>query len=169
MLEERLKAANRVPDATFLTISHVQGYGLRFHKRSIDQSGKCNIVRTDSVEDVVYGVVFEIPDDQLEALDRAEGIGQGYHHDYNVPVRLSDGTEISMLAYIADSNAIDDKLIPYVWYHKLVIAGAEQHQLPDDYIANLRAVPSIEDPDPNSPTKREAEAALNAYYSKIRA
>lgn len=117
--------------------------------------------------DVVYGVVFEVPDDQLEDLDRAEGVGRGYHRDSNIPVRLACGTEMPMLAYIADSNAIDDTLTPYGWYQRLVIAGAEQHRLPEEYIADLRAVPSSEDPNPNRATKREAEEALNAYYATI--
>ena len=141
MLEERLTSSNRVPNAVFKATCSVQGYILRFHKRSTDGSGKCNIVKADSARDVVYGVVFEVPDNQLEALDSAEGVGHGYHHDNNIPVRLADGTEMSMLTYVADIDSIDDTLIPYVWYHRLVIAGAEQHRLPEEYISNLRRVP----------------------------
>ena len=169
MLEERLQSPSRVPGATFLSVGNVRGYRLRFHKRSIDNSGKCDIVKTDSVSDVVCGVVFEVPDDQLDALNRAEGVGQGYHHDYNIPVQLADDTEVRMLAYVADSNAIDEALIPYTWYHRLVIAGAEQHRLPEDYITDLQAVLHSEDPFPNRATKLEAEAVLTAYFSKPRA
>ena len=168
MLEERLKSPERVPGAVFQATGCVQGYRLRFHKRSTDGSGKCNIVKTDSARDVVYGVVFEVPDNQLEALDSAEGVGCGYHCDYDIPVRLANGTEMLMLKYVADTNAIDDTFIPYVWYHRLVIAGAEQHRLPEEYIANLRRVPYSEDPDPKRPTKLEAEAVMKAYYSKLR-
>ena len=167
MLSERLQSPNRVPGATFLAIGSVQGYRLRFHKMSIDRSAKCNIVKTESLEDVVYGVVFEVPDDQLEALDKAEGVGQGYHHDYNVPVRFTDDTETDMLAYVADLNAIDDALLPYEWYHKLAVAGAEQHGLPGNYVADLRAARTSEDPNPNRTTKLEAETALNIYYGRI--
>jgi gamma-glutamylcyclotransferase len=165
MLRERLLA--RVPDATLHATGSVQGYSLRFHKKSTDRSGKCNIVRTDSAEDVVYGVVFDIPDDQMAALDRAEGLGQGYHHDRSILVRLADDTEIGTLAYVADLNAIDDALIPYAWYHRLVIAGAEQNQLPEHYIADLRAIPTSEDYRPERPTRREAETALHEYYGNI--
>lgn len=168
MLEERLQSSNRVPGATFQTIGCVRGYKLRFHKKSIDSSAKCNIVRTDSVGDIVYGVVFEVPDHQLECLDRAEGVGHGYHRDYNIPVQLADGTKVPALAYIADSNAIDDNLIPYEWYRRLVIAGAEQHRLPEEYIEVLRIVLVSEDPEPNRPSKREAETALRAYYRDMR-
>jgi gamma-glutamylcyclotransferase len=166
MLEERLKAPNRVPGAVFLTKGCVRKYKLRFHKKSDDGSGKCNIVRTDFEKDVVYGVVFDVPDDQLEALERAEGVGHGYHQDNEIPIRF-DGTEMCMLTYAADLRAINDTLIPYVWYHELVIAGAEQHGLPEDYIAGLQAVPYSEDPKPSRRTKLEAEEALKAYQSKM--
>lgn len=161
MLEERLQ--RRVPDATFLTTGSVRGYRLLFHKRSTDGSGKCNIVATNSASDVVHGVAYEVPEDRLGALDRAEGVGYGYNHNYDITVRLAEGTDTRMLAYVADSSAIDNTLIPYTWYHGLVVAGAEQHQLPEDYIADLRSVMCSEDPDPDRPAKLEAEAALNAY------
>lgn len=164
MLEERLQSPCRAPGAVFLNTGSIQGYRLRFHKKSKDGSGKCNIVKTGSAEDVVYGVVFDVPENQLKALDKAEGVGYGYHHDCNIPVRLTGGTEMRMLLYVADSCCINDALIPYVWYQRLVTAGAEQHKLPKNYIADLKAVPSSEDPDPNRPAKLEAEEALNAYY-----
>lgn len=166
MLEERLHSSDRVPSAIFQTIGRVSGYRLLFNKKSTDNSGKCNIVKTISAEDIVYGVVFEIPLDQLESLDKAEGVNNGYHHEYRLPVRLNDGTIIEMLAYVADSNAIDDSLNPYDWYYKLVISGAEQHQLPKDYISFLKAIPYRKDPEPNRDTKIEAEKALNEYFDK---
>jgi gamma-glutamylcyclotransferase (GGCT)/AIG2-like uncharacterized protein YtfP len=168
MLEERLKAGTRVPGARFLTSGSVKGYDLRFHKQSDDRSGKCNVIRTGSEGSVVYGIVFEIPVNQLEDLDRAEGVGHGYHQDYSISIQLADGAETKMLAYVADSSAIDDNLIPYEWYHRLVIAGAEQHRLPKYYIECLQAVPFSKDPKPNRPTKLEAEAALKAYYGRKR-
>ena len=165
MLEEWVKSSRRAPGASFLGAGNIQGYRLRFHKRSNDRSGKCNIVKTGSAEDVVYGVVFEVPEDQVGALDKAEGAGRGYHRERNIPVRFADGTEMCMLVYVADSNYINDALIPYAWYRRLVIAGAEQHRLPEHYIADLRAVSYSEDPNPNRAAK--AEKALNAYYGKI--
>ena len=167
MLDERLQSPDRVRGATFQTKGSIRGYKLRFHKRSVDGSGKCNIIKTASAGDVVYGVVFEVPDDQLKALDKAEGLGQGYHHDCNIPVRIPDGTEKPILAYVADSNFIEDTFIPYGWYHRLVIAGAEQHQLPKKYIEDLQAVKFKMDSESSRATKREAETALKAYCGKI--
>lgn len=164
MLEQRLKAPKRVPGAVCLTIAFARGYCLRFHKKSIDKSGKCNIVQTGSMEDLVHGVLFEIPETQLKKLDDAEGYGQGYDHA-TIQAHLLDRTAGSALTYVADFNAIDDEKVPYSWYHELVVAGAEQHGLPADYIARLREQRSVKDPQPNRDSKVEAEKVLAEYYA----
>jgi gamma-glutamylcyclotransferase len=51
MLTERLRA--RVGGAAALSKVCVCGYRVRFHKRSDDGSGKCNIIETGSHEDRV--------------------------------------------------------------------------------------------------------------------
>jgi len=161
MLEEWLRA--RAPSAIFLSTGFVPGWTLRFEKRSVDGSGKCNIAPSETPADIAYGVVFELPDTELPALDRAEGVGHGYHRDYNVPVTFPDGHVEKILAYIADPDAIDRNLKPYCWYQALVVAGAEQHGLPPNYIARLRAFSCNDDPNPNRATKLEADRALAAY------
>lgn len=167
MLEERLRASNRVPNAAFLCTGSVPGWAMRFEKRSVDRSGKCNIAQSESSADIVHGVVFEVPDTELSALDQAEGVGHGYHRDSNVPVTLPDGHVESILAYIADPDAIDPNLQPYCWYQALVVAGAEQHGLPQNSIARLRAFSCKDDPNPNRPTKLEADRALDAYRQSM--
>jgi len=165
MLEQRLKARNRVPNATFLYNASAMGFRLRFHKKSIDRSGKCNMLKTGMNEDVVHGVVFEVPEASLPALDAAEGFGNGYHKEQISVLRHE--RSITVLAYIADAAAIDDSLRPYIWYFDLVIAGARQHALPNDYTAGLMAVPFSNDPDENRTTKRDAEAALRLYRESL--
>ena len=162
MLEQRLRAPERVPGAVCLTNVFASKYRLRFNKKSIDNSGKCNIVQTGAADDSVLGVLFEIPEAQRRKLDVAEGYGHGY--DYaNIDVHLPDGTIERALAYVA--TVTDGKLLPYSWYHQLVVAGAEQHGLSADYIAKLREERSVEDPEPNRRSKLEAERALAEYYA----
>ena len=161
MLEERLK--RRVTTVAFRAIVALPCYRLRFRKRSEDCSGKCDIFHTRCSADVVHGVIFDLDDSQLEDLDCAEGRGSGYHRD-KITLHLADGSQTDAWVYLADPGAIDEALIPYSWYYELVIRGAEQHRLPNDYIAGLRAVPFTADPKPDRKAKREAEAALANYY-----
>lgn len=119
------------------------GYRLRFHKRSRDGSGKCNILPAEG--DVVHGVVFEVDPNELHALDEAEQRGRGYER-CSVHVRGAS-SPVSAFAYQAQPAYIDDALLPYEWYHALVLAGARQHGLPASYLDELKSVRSYPDPD----------------------
>jgi hypothetical protein len=160
MLTQRLVA--RVSSASNPVRLVLSGYQLRFHKKSIDGSGKCNIVRTGLELNVVHGVLFDISEDQLPQLDDAEGCGHGYHCEQITLAMPGHPSQIATV-YIADVNVIDDALIPYRWYFDLVVAGAEQHELPLDYISAIRSVPFTADPKPDRKTKLEAEEAFEEY------
>lgn len=157
MLTERLK--QRVPGARCLGVARALGRRLTFHKRSSDESGKCDIPTTENNSDVVHGVLFDVPDGQRSDLDKAEGVGHGYEAG---PIKVLDSTSslVPATAYFATANAIDPELIPYDWYHCLVVAGARQHRLPDDYVSSVVAVRSVPDPKPERKTRLEALQAL---------
>ena len=159
MLTERLHA--RVSSARNPTPLVLREYRLHFHKKSIDCSGKCNIVKTGCHGDAVHGVVFEVDDAQISALDEAEGAGYGYRKDEITVSR--GGKETKMFVYVAEEDAIDDALMPYHWYYKLVLAGAEQHAFPSDYVAGLRTIPFTHDPKPDRTSRLEALKALRKY------
>lgn len=159
MLTERIKA--RVPSAKNPTHLALHKFRLRFHKKSTDCSGKCNIVATECDEDMVHGVLFEVEDAQISALDRAEGVGYGYRRD-EITVSLN-GKETKIFIYVAEKDAIGEALVPYRWYYDLVMAGAEQHRLPFDYVAGLRAIPFTHDPKPDRKSRLNALDALQKY------
>ncbi len=164
MLTERLTAKNRSPSAVRFNIGFVNGRALRFHKRSDDGSGKCDVYETGIAGDVVWGVVFEVPDAEMNQLRTAEGSGHGYHES---PVRVEypDHSTDDVTAFVADADAINVSLQPYVWYLDLVLAGAEEHELPEKYVRVLRAVHAVPDPKPHRRTKIEAEHALARHRS----
>ena len=121
----------------------VTGFELRWHKRSTDGSGKCDIYPVASQSALIHGVLYQIDASELGALDRAEGRGKGYERiEVSVVV---DGSQRPAITYQATD--IDGRR-PYSWYHALVVAGAREHGLPDDYVAHLEAVVTVEDPDP---------------------
>lgn len=152
MLMARIR--HRVPSATPVTNATLPDYGLRFHKRSRDGSGKCNIISSD--DETVYGVVFEVNPDELDALDEAEQQGRRYWRQ-SVTVEGKE-THIDAFAYVADPFFVDETLLPYDWYHALVVAGAREHGLPADYIAMIEAVRSY--PDPNEQRRRHYQSLL---------
>jgi gamma-glutamylcyclotransferase len=143
MLEQRLSSKDRIPGAKFFAIGYVRGRQIRFHKRGNDGSGKCDIPKTANDSDVVWGVIFDVPENQIGALDRVEG--EGYARS-TIEVLQNGGPPISAAVYLAKVAYIDTRLAPYSWYRDLVVAGANQHKLPAAYIAKLAAVSALLDP-----------------------
>ncbi|WP_242217619.1 gamma-glutamylcyclotransferase family protein [Shinella zoogloeoides] len=132
----------RCPSAPAIGIAELSGYELRWHKRSRDGSGKCDIAAS-AAGDSVLGVLYEIAAHDKRALDRAEGLGVGYE-EIEIEV-LCGGSPIPAKAYRATDT--DPALRPYTWYRALVIAGAREHGLPASYITRLVSVPADEDQD----------------------
>ena len=118
MLTERLQ--DRVPSAEPVTTAHLPGRTLRFHKRSQDGSGKCNLI--DALEEsvAVHGVLFQFATDDFSALDEAEHRGYGYKR-CRVHPQTADGS-VEAFAYVAQPAYVDDALLPYDWYQALVTA-----------------------------------------------
>jgi len=131
------------------------GHALRFHKRSVDKSGKCNAFASGSDSSVI-GVMFSFDPAERAKLDKAEGVGSGYEHAM-VTVINDKGRRRKVLTYLATSDYIDDSLKPYGWYKDFVLAGAKEHDLPPDYIAEyIEAVEAIEDPDETRDKKQRS-------------
>jgi len=122
------------------------GYKLKFNKRSIDKSAKATIFKTCKSQDVVLGVIFEISELDLPKLDNAEGVGYGYNKEW-INVIDNKNNKHNVLVYIADESYIDNSLFPYLWYMKYIIEGAKEHNLPLEYIDELKGINSIEDKD----------------------
>jgi hypothetical protein len=122
-------------------IAVLNGYDLRWHKRSKDGSGKCNALPSEG--SVVFGVVYEFVRTEKKALNDAEGVGYGYI-DKQIEVVLN-ATNTLVYSYLADPLYIDDSLRPYIWYKDFVLSGAREHGLPQAYIEILSAQNAIED------------------------
>jgi cation transport regulator ChaC len=145
----------RMPSAEPLGTATLPGYALRFHKRSIDKSGKCNAFACGNDESVM-GVLFSFDPAERAKLDEAEGLGSGYEHAM-VTVINDGGRRRKVLTYVATPDYIDDTLKPYHWYKQFVLAGGREHGLPPEYInRNIEAVEAIDDPNEKRDRKQRA-------------
>ena len=155
MLTKRLK--RRCPGASSRGRANADGYVLQFSKPSNDGSGKATLRGTAGSRTV--GVLFEIPSTELRCLDHHEGVGFGYERCDTFPVRSADTNElVQTVTYIATSP--DTSLQPYDWYLALVVAGAQEHALGDNYIRALQHEDYIPDPDEGRETRDQAIKAL---------
>jgi gamma-glutamylcyclotransferase (GGCT)/AIG2-like uncharacterized protein YtfP len=127
-----LRLKSRCPSARFVSIAILKGFRLAFNKQSKkDGSGKANIVATQKNEDEVWGVIFDVSDNDKPELDKWEGLGKGY--DEKALQVLSDkGQELTVQAYVA--NKTIDGIQPYDWYQRHCLIGATEFGLPQSYI-----------------------------------
>jgi hypothetical protein len=153
MSTERLR--ERIPSCEPIGIATLPGHTLRFHKRSVDKSAKCNALACGD-HDSVIGVLFSFDPAERAKLDEAEGVGSGYEHAM-VTVINDKGHRRKVLTYLATSDYIEDSLKPYVWYKDFVLAGGKEHGLPPDYIAEyIESIEAIEDPDKTRDKKQRS-------------
>ena len=157
MLTTRLKA--RCAGAIPIGRAVAEVTAIEFSKRSTDGSGKATL--RPKVGGRTAGVLFEIPIAELGQLDCHEGVASGYERRDAFSVRLvDDDAMVQAVAYLATSP--DNSLKPYDWYLALVIAGACEHRLGDDYLSELRRVAYMLDPNDSHKTRAEAIEALTA-------
>jgi gamma-glutamylcyclotransferase (GGCT)/AIG2-like uncharacterized protein YtfP len=166
MLEQRLK--ERVKSAEFFSNAWIRGYEVRFRKISIDDSGKADLVQTGNPEDIVHGVVYQFDPADWHALDKHEGATRNNPGYDRVPIRVhTDSGSRDVTTYLAQKERIDESLKPYTWYRDLILCGAEQHGLPEDYRQKIGNNTGIPDPEENRPGKIEAERQIRKYLASI--
>lgn len=139
------RLSQRVPSAVKASNAFLPGYKLVCNKVSQDGSAKANIVKSDVPGEMFWGVLFNIDAKEKPLLDKAEGLGLGYNEG---TLTFFDQLSISYSAqvYIADSNSINNRLLPFDWYKEFIITGGIQNQLPADYISQLQSIPCVPDP-----------------------
>lgn len=145
LLVERIRLPERVPGARPVGVARLEGWWLSFHKRGRDGSGKATIHPGVGGRCVVHGLLYEMSPDERRRLDADEGPDYATHH---LEARTTDGPS-PVWTYVAREACLDPALVPFGWYHALVVAGARRQGFPAPYIANLEAVPSQRDPDPS--------------------
>ncbi|MBL38878.1 MAG: hypothetical protein CMP07_10770 [Xanthomonadales bacterium] len=141
LLSARLKA--RTPSARAAGRAVLPRFDLRWHKIGADDTGKCDVVFTDRPGDFVHGVAYLIRRAELKHLDFVEELDTGYYA-CNVPILLGGRRR---LARTYRAIPTDPDLKPLDWYKRLVVHGAREHGLPDEYIARLARTRAIPDSD----------------------
>jgi cation transport regulator ChaC len=120
----------------------LHGYRLCFNKKSKkDESGKANV--EPHLSGKVWGVLYSIPDRDLEKLDHGE---VGYIRQ-RVVVENHAGARKEAWMYVAKPASTEQMLRPYSWYKRFLVEGAREHGLPTDYADTLERIDAIEDAD----------------------
>ncbi len=140
-----LRLGARTPSAKLEGTAYLPDWSLRFHKLSIDASGKCSISKGSSG---IYVAVYRLSAADKRELDKIEGVGDGY-----VDAVISVPQYGDCATYVAAESRVDEKLQPYDWYRELVLLGCKALDLPTDYVRRIESVSTM--PDPDSDRRRD--------------
>jgi hypothetical protein len=103
------------------------------------EGGVGNIRETGQTGDVVQGVVHLCEGDDLSRLDAVEAYGVGYDR---VEVQVETGREsLTAIVYVGFPGFIDDDCKPTQRYMNILLKGARNAKLEDDYINKLQSYP----------------------------
>lgn len=143
--------ALRCPGATVVGLGELRDHRLTFPLTSHDWGGGVASVGVAHGESV-WGVVYELTDEHLAALDRYEQfVGPGDQHN------LYDRETTSVQLARADDGSFPRRLRAWIYlarsanpsrpsrrYLDTVLAGARHHRLPEEYVAKLATIPVLD-------------------------
>jgi gamma-glutamylcyclotransferase len=85
-----------------------------------------------------WGVLYLLTGEEFDRLDRTEGVHRGYYRRAPVEVVVDGGDHVSAFTYLSSWAREGRK--PSARYLGLLVAGAREHGLPDDYVASLEGL-----------------------------
>lgn len=116
-------------------VARLDNYELNFEKVARGGTGTGNLV--PAAGKVVYGVLYRVTEQQLKVLDRFEGVPEHYRRS-EVTVTDAEGNKIAAQVYLA--RKVRRGLKPDRLYLQRIVQGAEEHNLPADYIQQLKRI-----------------------------
>jgi gamma-glutamylcyclotransferase (GGCT)/AIG2-like uncharacterized protein YtfP len=121
----------------FLGAARLKGHRLAFTRRSIRTgSGVADMVADPGAE--IWGALYEVPQDELEALDRKEGVGFAYAPT-DVLVYSPEGHALNAIAYaVAAKEPVE--IAPSADYLNGIVTAATERSLPAAYVRSLHAL-----------------------------
>jgi gamma-glutamylcyclotransferase (GGCT)/AIG2-like uncharacterized protein YtfP len=122
----------RCPGVTAIGRARLPGHRLAFTRYSRpERGGVADIVADADAE--VWGVLWEMDERCVAALDDFEGVPQAYRRE-SVRVIDDGGAEHEAMAYVANRTG---SFPPSSQYLSVIVAGARAHGLPEAYVAAL--------------------------------
>jgi gamma-glutamylcyclotransferase (GGCT)/AIG2-like uncharacterized protein YtfP len=119
----------RCPGGRFLKPAVLEGYRFVYDGYSVTRQGStANIVKSET--ESVRGALFEITEKDKLSLDSHEGYPKEYDRKV-IEVRDADGVAHAAMTYFRPGRALGK---PHPDYERVVLDGARDSKLPEDYI-----------------------------------
>jgi cation transport regulator ChaC len=139
MDEQRVKAANRCPDARFIFNALLPGHRLVFTRGN--DAGTCAADAVPDPDASVWGVVYDITESDRRQLDAREAVASHRYRPKEILVHPHGDLEqrVMVLTYAARDPG-DLRQPPSREYLDHLLRGARRRNLPAEYIAQLERI-----------------------------
>lgn len=145
---DQVQMGHRCPDAKLTGSAQLTGHQLCFPRHSLVRG--CAVASVEAHADsVVWGVIYELSDEDLTRLDAREGhdpVNPSAVNSYiriDVSVQQSPGKTTKAVTYVAVPDDTQGRPSPDYMAH--IIGGALAHGFPSDYVDKLKTIETGED------------------------
>lgn len=145
---DQVQMAQRCPGVKLIGPAQLTGHRICFPRRSPVRG--CAVASVESHADsIVWGVIYELDDEDVSRLDAREGydpVNPSAINRYlriDVSVQHPPKTTTKAMTYVAVPDDTNGR--PSAEYMKHIIGGAVAHGFPDDYVQMLMAIETGED------------------------
>ena len=119
--------------------AYLSGFRFEFNKLSYHLETVYGNIMAD-IDSTVWGVLMEITQSQLDQLDVNEGVENGHYRQEKVIVITDDGVEYEAITYVAEDKWVKEGMNPNETYLDYVINGANEFQLPLEYVERIQNI-----------------------------
>jgi gamma-glutamylcyclotransferase len=125
------------PSAQFVMRAQLPNFTVQFRHHSDEYGGGISSV-IEAPGDMVHGVIYEIDEDELVALDILESVPQGQYRRDAFQVLGEDGEwHLADLYRVSNPSGPHTPSKEYVGY---MVAGAKEHHLDPEYLARFESL-----------------------------
>lgn len=122
-----------VPTAHRGAVGTITGHRVVFERHGPDlETGGCNLSASEGA--TIYGVLYDLTDDEFAQLDAISGVDRGLYERFAVRVATDTG-EVDAETYVIPNPG--GAFRPTDAYVRPILAGARDLALPADYVATL--------------------------------
>jgi len=136
--ERMKKRVGRLPDRIS---GALRNWRLEFNKASKDVPGAGFANIAPCLGEGVEGVLYLLSDEELQELDRHEGVPHHYKRHQVCVERQGTGKVVTAVTYVANSGKVRSGLKPTRKYLNHLLAGADC--LSEEYVRRLQAVETL--------------------------
>jgi gamma-glutamylcyclotransferase (GGCT)/AIG2-like uncharacterized protein YtfP len=135
-LLEEAEMLRFVPTARSGATGRISGQRVVFERHGPGvETGGCNL--SEAKGQTVYGVLYDLTDDEFAKLDAISGVDRGLYERFAVQVTTNNGV-VAAETYIIPNPG--GPFQPTAAYVRPILAGARALGLPQNYVATLNAL-----------------------------